>query len=246
MIRIILGLMVASSLARADSLSDLRTALLTTNGRDPLSMAVTFEVSNRSSDDKSTAVAKVTAHVEEGPTGLTIKWPREIMEVAVAEQVAQSKDRNVRTPTRTAMDGLNATALNDYLHAGEQLLRVLGEATLLSEEAVTWQGHPARLLSLRVTPALSEKDKKYVKEIEMTVKIWLDAAGWPLAAEHSMHLRGRALLVINFEQTEHQEFRYERVNGRLVTRHHEKAVTGSGAGESGQSKTVATLELEKL
>ena len=57
---------------------------------------------------------------------------------------------------------------------------------------------------------------------------------------------GRALLVINFEQTEHQEFRYARAGGRLVARRHEKAVTGSGAGESGQSKTIATLELEKL
>ena len=246
MIRIIVGLILASSLARADALSDLKTALLSANGRDPLSMAVTFEVSNRSGDDKSTAEAKVTAHVEEGPSGLTIKWPREILDVAVAEAAAESKDRNVRTPTRTAMDGLNATALNDYFHAGDQLLRVLGQASVVAEEAVTWQGHPARLLTLRVTPALSEKDKKYVKEIEMTVKIWLDETGWPLAAEHRMHLRGRALLVINFEQTEHQEFRYERAGGRLVARRHEKAITGSGAGESGQSKTVATLELEKL
>jgi alkyl sulfatase BDS1-like metallo-beta-lactamase superfamily hydrolase len=143
------------------------------------------------------------------------------------------------------MDDLNATTLNDYLNAGQRMLRQLSQAELIDEKSVTLNGQSARQLSIKVTPALSEKDKKYIKEIEATAKIWLDADGWPIAAEHSVHLKGRALLVISFEQFEHHEFQYTRANGRLVAVRHAKESNNSGAGESMHSKTLATLAIVK-
>ena len=243
--RIALAFLLACSFARADSLTDLKKTLATLHATEPLTATVDYQLSNRTGDDKAAAEGKVSALVEDRVDGLRIQWARAVMDAAVAEEIARSKDRNLAAPTRRAMDALNATTLNDYLNGGAQMLRELDQAELVEEKAVQWNGQPARLLSLKITPVLSEKDKKYIKEIEASGKVWVDAEGWPLAAEQSLHLKGRAMLVITFEQTERQELRYARMAGRLVTIYHLKESHGSGGGESGQNKTITTLTVAK-
>lgn len=61
----------------------------------------------------------------------------------------------------------------------------LAGGLLLSDEKVTWQGQPARLLVIR--PALLEPDRKgeptpFVSE----AKVWLDESGVPLAMERAV------------------------------------------------------------
>jgi hypothetical protein len=241
--RFVFGLLLITSWTRADSLADLRSLLASIRPISAIVANVSYKTSNQAGDDKTEVEGKVTAVVEDSASGLQIRWPRDVMELAVAEEIARATDRNKKAPTRAAMDSLNATTLNDYLNAGPQMLRQLGQAELIDDKAVVLNGQPARLLSLKVTPTLGEKDKKYIKEIETTAKIWLDAEGWPIAAEHSVHIKGRALLVITFEQSEHHEVHYARANGRLVATSHAKESNNSGAGESMHSKTLATLEL---
>ncbi len=243
--RFALALLLAGTLARADSLTDLKTKLAGSGHGEPVRAAVTFESSRQNGDETEGRGGRVSAVVEDSADGLHIHWPREIVDAVTAEETARSKDRSAAGWTRRTMDSLNATVLNDYLNAGGQMLRVLETAALVDEKDTEWQGKKARLLTLKVTPPMSAKDKKYVKEMNVTGKVWLDADGWPLAAEQTVDVKGRALLVITFEQHEKQEFRYARTNDRLVTVYHLKESDHSGGGEHGHDRSVATLVPQK-
>jgi hypothetical protein len=54
-------------------------------------------------------------------------------------------------------------------------------------------------------------------------------------------MKGRALLVISFEQKQQEGFTFTRMGNRLVVIHYTQENSGSGGGEHGQSKTVVTL-----
>lgn len=103
----------------------------------------------------------------------------------------------------------------------------LQEATLLSDENVTWEGRPARLLVVR--PALFEPRKPAPAEgeprpIALGVKVWLDERGVPLAMERSFELRLGPVLSV----TENQAFTFQQVRGRLLVAEARETYSGTG------------------
>ena len=238
-------LLLAASILRADTLSDLKTALGGLDGRDPVKARV--EVGSVVRDGEALkedhAAAAVAALVEDGPQGLTITWDRALLQTAAAESQAKSKDPNQSTRTGNSMDELKPTALSDYLNAPATVLRVLELARLVEEKEVAWEGRPARLLTFKLTPPLSEKDKKIIKEAEMTARLWLGADGLPVALETQFHAKGRALLVISFETTQKEEFRFSLTGRRLVVTRHVQEIQSSGGGQNGVKRSLVTLHL---
>lgn len=138
--------------------------------------------------------------MEDGPAGLIITWDHTLLESAAHEKQAKDKDPNKSTPLCNSMDELKATDLADYLDAPALVLRLLKQAELVGEQADTRDGRPVRLLDFKLKPQLSEKDRKFIKQIEMTAKLRLGANGVPVAAETRAHVKGRALLVIPLNQ----------------------------------------------
>ena len=242
--RIVLWLLfLGCSVLHADTLSDLKTALATLDVSEPVKARVEIGSIQRNGDDSkedrhSPAVA---ALVEDGPQGLTITWDRALLQAAGTEMQAKDKDPNQSTPTRSSMDELKPTALNDYLNAPATVLRLLDQARLVEEKPDTWEGRPARLLSFEMTPPLSDKDKKIIKAAEMTARLWLGADGLPVALETRFHAKGRALLVISFETTQSEEFRFARMGRRLVVVRHLVEIQSSGGGQNGMKHSLVTL-----
>jgi hypothetical protein len=243
--RTALILLLSCSLARADTPSELKAALARLTGREPVKARVELQVSSRDGDAKKPAdpVGEATAAVEGGPEGLRILWSRAVMDTAAEEHRAQIRDPEAKTPTRRAMDGLSATRLSDYLDAAPELLRTLDQAVFVEETAETWEGQPIRRLTYKVTPRLNERTRRMIKELDATVKIWIGADGLPLAAERRMQLKGRAYLVISFESTESETFRFKHTGDRLVVVRHDQESSGTGAGEHNHQRTVASLTL---
>jgi hypothetical protein len=172
-----------------------------------------------------------------------MSWSHTLIQTASQEARAQAKDPEQKASTRRAIEGLKAVTVSDYLNGAEELLRTLEQGQLVEEKSEPWQGKPAKLLRFKITPKLSKQDQKYVKELEASAKVWVGADGLPLAAETQMHMKGRALLVISFEQQEQETFQFVRSGNRLVVVHHSKESSGSGGGEHGQNKTVVNLKL---
>ncbi|GLH74870.1 hypothetical protein GETHLI_33720 [Geothrix limicola] len=237
--------LLVCAVMHADALSDLRGALARLNGQEPVKANLVYQFWSQQGDDKQPVVTegRANSQVEDGPQGLKICWNRSLIQTAAQEARAKALDPEKKTPTRRAIEGVKAIDVAEYLNGSDELLRTLDQAQLIEEKAETWQGRPARLLSLKVTPRLGQRDKKYVKELEATAKIWIGADGLPLASETQVHMKGRALLVISFEQNQKQEYRYVRAGNRLVVVHHVDESSGSGGGEKGQTKTVVDLSL---
>ena len=150
------------------------------------------------------------------------------------------------TPIRSTVESLRATQAEEYLNASQSFLRKLEKAKLSAESDSTWEGKPARLLSLKLNPSLVEKDKKYIKEFEQTAQIWLDpSTGLPLAATTHVHLKGRAFIVISFEDESNESYRFQTVGDRLIITELRKDGKGSGGGESNTRKSLIKIDIAK-
>ncbi|WP_306599076.1 hypothetical protein [Geothrix sp. 21YS21S-2] len=227
----------------ADGLDALRARLQKPAGAEALKASVQLESWNRRGDEKKPVISqgRATAWAECGPQGIRLSWGRDLLAQALQEARLRTEDPEKTTPTREAMAGLDALSLQNYFDPGPQLLQDLDKATLLEERPDTLDGRALKLLSLKLEPRMGARDRKYVKELDATAKVWVDAEGLPVAAETRVKLRGKALLVISFSSEQHDAYRFARVGGRLVTVHHLHESSGSGGGESGQSRRVTTL-----
>jgi hypothetical protein len=231
---------------RADPVAELKTALGAFTGRDPVRTTVAFDYRHDGGDEKKPLVETATVSVRADATadGIRLAWPRELIDALAAEQQAHSRDANQPQARQHAVDQLGVTTIAGYLNAAPELARMLEQAELLGAKEETWRGQPARKLTFKLSPPLSEQDRKYVKELDATATVWIDAAGRPLGAEQRMHLKGRALLVISFQSDQREEFRFEPAGDRLVVVEHVKEGSGSGGGQSGKERTAATLTIE--
>lgn len=238
-------LLLACSLMQADTLADLRGTLARLNGQEPVKANIHYQFWSQQGDDKKPVITegKANSQAEDGPQGLKLSWSRSLIQTAAQEARAKALDPEKKTPTRRAIEGLKAIDVAEYLNGSEELLRTLDQAQVLEDRADTWQGKPARLLSLKLTPHMGQQEKKYVKELEATAKVWIGADGLPLAVETRVHVKGRALLVISFEQNQKQEYQFSRSGNRLIVVHHVDESNGSGGGEKGQTKTVVDLNV---
>lgn len=242
----LLPLLLLGTLLRGDALADLKGALAHLGGRGPVRARVDYRFWNRQGDDKKPVITegRAEAQVEDGPQGLRMSWGHDLIRRAAREAQEQVRDPEAKAPTQLALEGLKATTVLACLNAAEDLSGLLGQAQLIETREEAWQGKPARRLRLKVSPKLSGQGRKYIREFEATADVWVGPDGLPLAAETDVHLKGRALLVISFEQQERETFHYVRTGNRLVVIHHTKESQGSGGGEHGQRKTVVDLALE--
>jgi len=240
--RLPLAILCALTL-QADGLDALRARLQKPAGAETLKATVQLETWNRRGDEKKPVISqgRASAWAESGPQGLRLFWGHDLLAQALLEARLATEDPEKTTPTREAMAGIDALSLQNYFDPGPRILQDLDKATLLEERPDTLDGRALKLLSLKLEPHVGARDRKYIKELDATAKVWVDAEGLPVAADTRVKLRGKALLVISFSSEQHDAYRFGRVNGRLVTVHHLHESSGSGGGESGQSRRVATL-----
>lgn len=240
--RFVLLLLLSCTLARADALSDLKQLLASASGAELVTAHVVFESVTLTNDGSASTPQQVTLTATDGPEGLHLRWPRELLAQAAGREHGQGGAQ--AAALRAAIDGLKPMDVHGYLNIARQLEEVLAYSELTEDRADTWQGRPARRLSLKLNPPLSKEDRKYIKELTAHATLWLDESGWPLAAERQLSVKGRAMLVITFEQNESESFEFVRAAGRLIASRHEKSSRGSGGGQSGGQKVSATLRVE--
>jgi hypothetical protein len=245
MMRYSLLLLLTALSVRADALSDLQETLKRLTGTDSVAGTIEFAFADSSGDEKkpNNAEGRATASVALDANGLRIAWTPEQLASAVREANEGSGKPKQPSPTRDAISRLNAIEVFDYLDAGSELSRRLASAKLLGEKTDTWHGQPARLLTFKLEPPLSDEDKKVIKEIDGIARVWLGADGTPLAAESSLRLKGRVMVVIGFEHSQKEQFTFARSGNRLVVTSHQRETADDGGGQHTRSKVNVTLRL---
>jgi hypothetical protein len=217
------GLMVASVLP-AQSLDPLQARLAALRSDQPIRLKVDVELTHRGTAPLHLNGTKKRgrAIVVYGPRGPEVREQRWRESSTVLSAWRQSKSE-VETPL------LDEEEAGDLVDPAGMLALLLHGATVLSDEEVTWQGQPARLLVVRPDPLDGERQGEGKPaegnpgRLVTEAKIWLDAGGLPLALERSVELRfGPAL-----QMTQHQELTFQQVEGRLLAARSEVTYTGT-------------------
>lgn len=228
----------------ANGLDDLRGALHKLQGAEPVKATLEHSFWRQTTDDKKPVVSqgKVSAQLEEGPQGLRVTWSKPTLQQAARELAAQEKEPDRPAPTRTALRNLDPVETAESLNHAEALLRDLAQAQLQEERTEAWQGRPARLLVLKLTPKIPEAQRKYLKELKVDAKVWVGPDGLPLAFASTVAYKGSRMF-ISFEGGSSQERLFARAGARLVVTRSTSEDRSAGLGASTLTKKVTSLSL---
>lgn len=231
--------------AHAERLDDVRAGLAELKATQAVSGTLELTYAREDHTDAvgsvPTVVLAVPVHADRD--GVSLRWTPELLTRLAKERADPNPDR--RGAVVESSRELGAERLAGDLDMAPTLLRWLKDAKLTRESTVELDGHPARLLEIALVVPLSKKDKKYVNQIDAVLKLWLDAEGQPLAADRTVTLKGRALLVIGFEQTETHHYRFRRIGDRLLAAEHGEELSGSGGGESATTRSSSRLTVDE-
>jgi len=239
-----LSLLAALALG-ADPLADLQAALARLAATRPAAARFTVRHENVTGEgqDAVKVIGEVGGEVAESADGLQIRWSHALLQKARDEERRHAANPEEPTPTRDGLAQVQAIDLANRLDAAGSLRDELSRATLLEEKDDQLDGAPARLLVLKLSPALQARERRYLKELEAIGKIWLGPDGLPLAAEAHIHGKGRIFLVIGFGTDIRQSWRFTRAGDRLVAVRHEEERRWEGAGDRGERRSSSVLEL---
>jgi len=237
----ILVLSLALSLS-ANGLDELRAALKKLPGTEPVKATLEHSFWRQIIDNKKPTVnqGRITAQVEDGPQGLRVTWAKPTLQQAERELTAQEREPERTAPIRMALKNVDPLETAEALNHAEALLRDLDQAQVSEEKAEPWQGHPARLLVLKLTPRIPENQKKYLKEVKVEGRVWIGADGLPLAFSSSVAYKGSRLF-ISFEGGNSQDLQFARVGNRLIVTRATTEDRNAGFGASQQTKKTTTL-----
>ena len=241
----ILTALLAAPLAHADGLADLKAALARLQAQTPLKATLDVKTTEHRGEgaDAVEKLGQASISVEDGARGLQVLYARDTLARMDAEQRQVARDPKARTPTVWAIGKLDSSEIVPMTSAASTLARNLEEAQFKAEKADTWNGKAARLLTFTIPiDKLPPEQRKYVKQFDGTLSVWIAADGTPLASETHVTVKGRAFIVVSFDAVDDWSTTYAVLGDRLVALRAENHSTSNGAGERGEQRVVKTLQ----
>ena len=236
--------LLATPLAHADGLSDLKAALARLQAQTPLKATLDVTTDEKQGDgaDAVEKLGQASVGLEDGARGMQVFYAKDVLARLDAESRRLARDPKAKTPTAWALARLASAEVLHMVSAANELDRRLEESVFKAEKADTWGGRPARLLTFTMPlTKLPEQQRKYVKEFDSTLSIWIGADGTPLASATHTLPKGRAFVVVSFEALDEDSLTYGVMGDRLMALHSESHTNSSGAGEHGEERIVRTL-----
>ena len=227
----------------AGPLADLTAAVARMAGKAPVQARVEHRYTIAMGDEPARPEGVVEALAAAGPDGLQVTWSTAVLAAVEREEQRRAVEPDAPMPLHDAVLDLKPLALAQALDAAPELLRTLQRAELLEALTEEKDGVTRTVLLLKVSPVLGTRERRYVKELTGTARLWLGADGLPVAAEVKAHARGRAFLVIGFESEQLESYRFARVGDRLVVTHHETDLRSEGAGDKTRRHSLTSLTL---
>ncbi len=227
-----------------DPVARLVGALARLPATSPVRAEVRHEVRySQGEEDTAAPTGAIQVAASAGPEGLRATWSPSLLARAEAEERARLQNPDAYAPTRDAVSDLRALALARALDAVPDLLRDLVDARVISDAVEPFEGSPTRVLTLQVKPVIAARDRKYVKDVEATARLWLGADGVPVAEDRRVLLKGRIFLIIGFEIEQRDQIRFARSGDRLVEARRESVNRSSGAGERRDRNATTSVAL---
>lgn len=234
-------MLLTSAMASAAQPAELKALLagLTGNAAVDGRLALTYDQRNDNDNDPPPQSATISARISSTGGSVRVSVDRATLRRAHAE--ARQTDTENRKPVSLGLAQVSPVVADRYLNAAPHLLSLLERSKMKNVSQGTRQGQQVTILNLIVEPRLSRQQRKYIRKLDATARIWLDASGYPVASEERIDLTGRAMLVINFESTVRERFEFLHRDDRLIATRHRRREASSGGGESGSRTTEARL-----
>jgi hypothetical protein len=207
--------------AFADSLSDLRNALMQLNNNAEVHATLKYTTKNQrdSSDDTTIKEGAVDIQIHFDSQGLRMQYSDEVMSRLEAESVKQVKDPDAETPTLMAVNSIDAVDVSRMLNATFGLTRLLDQATFIDESIERKNNKALRKLNFTLPLEILISDKqtrKYVSKFSNSFSVLIDDVGIPLESHLEFKGKGRAYIVIRVEASGETHSSYTVHEGRLL------------------------------
>lgn len=229
----------------ADGLSDLRAALNRYDAKTTISGNLEVQTWSKQGKEGIESRGRANVHVEYGPQGLKMHWSRNFLQQLDKETRARADNQPPAEQALNATWAMEMRKTNSLLNPVAELLRTLETAKLLSEVPERFNGIQARALVFS-TPLTGESQRfrRWLKDFESTVKIWIDSDGRPLGITQRTNIKARAFIFISMEQTREETITYANLGDHLVAIRQEEKQEFQGGGEYGSSRTIRTFKLQ--
>jgi len=238
-------LILIAAASRADTLGEMRSALLQLGGKSAIK--ATYEVRrSRQSEGRfvnDNFTGTVTVELESDNAAFRIVFPQTLLATINDEQRVRLLDSKKDTPTLNALWDVSPVTASGAVNFAPLLLRMIDGGKIAGDRPVMVQGRPGHLLVLDLPPPKQPSgtfDLGRVTYENDRMTIWLGDDGVPVSAEHVRTTKASAL-IFKAESKETEKWIFGRENDHLLRLRYETSVNASGLGQKGISSTVFTL-----
>jgi len=240
------ALALSAQAAHADAQSDLKAALARLQGSTALKAALDTRTWHRNGDGKDAieTSGQASVQIEDGARGMQLSYSPDMLARMDAESQALARNPNAKTPTLNAAREFTPNDLRPMIFAAASLSRQLERASFKGDKLDSYQGKPARQLTYEVgADTLSDRERKYVKDFDGKLVVWITNDGTPLASRMTQNAHGRAFVVVSFDAQDEESSVYAVIGERLVAVRRERHNNSGGMGERGEDKVTKTLQV---
>lgn len=245
-LRSFLFIPLSLSALHADALGDLKTTLERLRSKEQVKARVEYQFWRKDGEGKGsenrTSQGHIQTWVEDGPQGLKILWNPQTLQQLSDEAKAEGQDPEKETPVKDGLRGLSTLNIVRSFNGAESLLQWLQSAQFQVERQEVYQGQPARLLEFKLTPKISAREKKHLKNATFSLKVWVGADGVPLGAWQQQSIKG-SFMLIGFESSRTQEMRFVKVGNRLLVSQLQEDGTNHAMGMHVEEKSTLRVHV---
>ena len=224
----------------ADTVGDVKSALRNLHAAAPIRAAYETKSANvakgRFFDQDVSTSAAVEARVDDN--GITIVYPRAMLERAAAQRDAKKDDAKQRVAD------VSATRIAEMLDYAPALASLLDRASVVEEKAGAFNAQPARLVVMNIRPREDPRVKSGHVDVKLDrLSLWLGADSLPLYAEHTIQFSaGIFFLKADGEQTDKLTFIHR--DDRLVLIRNEHTDSSAGMGQTSHNSETEMIRIE--
>lgn len=206
--------------AQADGPTDLKAALARLPVQTPLNAVIEEKRLGSEGIALDGQSTQVSISLDGNPSGVQILYTKDLLARLANDERAKEKDPVAKTPTVDAIREINSSELRAVISDVGNLPRVLKKARFTFENTKeSFNGKPVRLLSFEMPiEKHNGKIRKYIKNYDGTLSVWIAADGTPLVTIMNKVISGLLFVVVKFETENEDEDEDEEVFGIAADR----------------------------
>lgn len=194
--------------------------------------------------DREEATRTITIGLSDSQEGFTLQYGPDLLKRLNEEAQQRVSDPDAQTPLNDFIWRLDMNQLRPLLSPAQALLRDVKRARFRKAAGDEYNGQSViRLIFDRDKSVVHERTRRYIKEFQSTLEVWVTPDGTPLASRLKLDAKGSILFVIRGEHQEEVVSHYQVEDGRLIITEREEWQKTDLPGEHHESRLDQRLSV---